>query len=405
MFHRLIIFLFIFFLSSFAYASETEIAEVVIKKSDLSPAVNELDLFMVNGMRQALTRSVISQNLDQEVFWKNIEAKNLVVKDEIALFKPLFITSDLLVNEAAPAAPVASASSTAPAKASDIFKRASFQFELNPELTKKFINQMMSNLPDVSLKTFYIVGEISLHPDLSWTDVGVVRKENFSGVILESWKKWVLENFKSYENIVILEKDFDQKFENMNSESVILKWNSQLRRSTFNSARKTAKFEVSAQYLLVNAKTNETLVAFDFPLQKRDVNVGDSKELSSTLASLVYNLLNSQTAKISAGLETNKNTGSLTSLEMTVTGQYGLSDIYLMNNVLREKFKEIQLSLSLKTYSSGSSIITLKSTATPERLYQFLALENGKFPLSEQKLLVFDPAAKSFAIIPNSQNN
>jgi hypothetical protein len=129
--------------------------------------------------------------------------------------------------------------------------------------------------------------------------------------------------------------------------------------------------------------------------------VADPKALSSNLASLTFNLLNSQTAKVNSGLEINRSSGSYETLEIKVTGKHGLSDIIKLNGLLKERFKDIQLSSELKTFASEGSTITVKSTAPAARLYELLSVEGGKFPLNEQKILLFTASPPTFAIIPN----
>jgi hypothetical protein len=40
-----------------------------------------------------------------------------------------------------------------------------------------------------------------------------------------------------------------------------------------------------------------------------------------------------------------------------------------------------------------------------EALYAILAKDGGKFALNEQKILLFSPETKAFAIIPKEANN
>ncbi len=372
----------------------SEIIEVIIKNTELVKVAGagELDLFLLNGLRQAITKDLVEKNLDQELFWSKVEEKKLDIKAEILFLNPLFSESSILLH---PVKPVVAGVEE------DAFSRANFKYAINSVTAKVLYGQILSLLPDPSLKAFYIFADISLATNLSWADVGVSREENFSGVILDSWKGWAKENFKSFENIVVLEKDFEEKVQGMNPESVILKWKSEIKRPSLNSERKTARFEVSAQYALLNAKSGDSLVAFDFPTQKRDVSIADSKALSSNLASLTFNLLNSQTAKVNSGLEINTSSGSYESLEIRVTGKHGLSDIIKLNALLKERFKVIQLSSELKTFASEGSTITIKSTASSTRLFELLGADGGKFPLNEQKILLFTASPPAFAIIPN----
>ena len=161
---------------------------------------------------------------------------------------------------------------------------------------------------------------------------------------------------------------------------------------------------MTAQYVIVGTKSKRVLLGFDFPTQKREVGISVPKDLSSTLASLVYNLLNSQSSKISTALEAPRQSGS-SALEMKVVGKHGLLEITQINSFLSERFKDINLTSELKSYSSDSSVISIKSNVTSESLYSLFAKDGGKLPLNEQKILLFSPAEHSFAIIPKEANN
>jgi hypothetical protein len=416
--------------------SAEEKLQVIVKKTDITNATQEIHSgdntvknakkvpfsFLLNGMRQALTAELVKQELDSDVFWKNIEEKNLNETEEINFFRPYFNRFNIVMEKPAPVAPTPIEAPKAkdpadpgliqtPAPAvklasqEDQFLRSTFSYEFDEVKLKSLFSETLTNLPDVTIKTFYIIPDISITQEMNWMDVGVTKKENFSGVIVDSWKKWAETQFKNFTNIVVLEKDFTEKFEKMNPESVTLKWNSTIKKSEVFQDRKSARFEVNAQYVLVNTKTNQSLQAFDFPVQKREVPIFNLKELSSTLASLIYNLLNSQTAKLTSAFELNRASSTLSIVELQVTGRHGLYDITQINAFLAERFKEYAMLSELKSYSVDSSLISIKSTMNPEALYTILGKDGGKFVLNEQKILLFSPENKTFAIIPKEANN
>lgn len=382
-------------LLSFSFNTFAEEVSVAIKKSTLvstdpNVKVPVLEVITLNGYRQALTKEILARNLDSDKFWEKFEEKKMSDAEEINFLKPLFLNVTML---------------TPPANPEDEFERSVLKYDLDKTKVDALFEEMLSTLPDVTIKTFYIQPDIRIDSTLSWSDIGVSKAENFSGVIVESWKKWAAAQFKNFTNVVVLEKDLGKIPEGLNAESVTLKWNSQLKRSEVFQDRKSARFELTAQYVLVNTKTNQTLIGFDFPLQKREFGVYNPKDLSSNLASLIYNLLNSQTVKINGALELNRATSTLSVVDMKVTGKHGLFDITQLNGFLSERFKDIALTSELKSYSSEGSVITLKSTLPAENLFARFAKEGGKFPLNEQKVLLFSPESKGFAIIEKEANN
>lgn len=412
---------------STANAAEEKL-QVIVKKADLvkqetqssDPAVKKEPFsFLLNGMRQAVTGELVKNELDPEIFWKKIEEKNFSDTDEINFFRPYFNRFNIVMDKPAPAAPAEAPKPTDPADpgilqtpapkavvpVQDQFQRATFSYEFDAIKIKSLFVETITNLPDVTIKTFYIIPDISITDEMTWMDVGVTKKENFSGVIVDSWKKWAETQFKNFTNVVVLEKDFAEKPAEMNAESVTLKWTSRIKKSEVFQDRKSARYEVGAQYVLVNTKTNQSLAAFDFPVQKREVGIAVSKDLSSTLASLIYNLLNSQTVKLTSALELNRASSTLSIVDIKVTGKHGLYDITQINAFLSERFKEYAMASEMKSYSVDSSMISIKSTMNQEALYAALGKDGGKFALNEQKILLFSPESKTFAIIPKEANN
>ena len=409
--------------------------QIVVKKADLTqqetrggdPAIKEEPFsFLLNGMRQAVTGELVKNELNPEAFWKKIEEKKFNDADEINFFRPYFNRFNIVMDKPLPP-PVAPAPEVKPldpadpsslllknkeaapkvmtTPANDPFQRATFSYEFDAESIKSLFVETLTEAPDVSAKTFYIIPDISISEEMNWMDVGVTKKENFSGVIVDSWKKWAEAQFKNFPNVVILEKDFTEKSDKFNPESVTLKWNSTIKKSEVFQDRKSARFELSAQFVLVNTKSNQSLLAFDFPLQKREVGIAKAQDLSSNLASLVYNLLNSQTVKITSALELNRASSTMSIVDLKVIGKHGLFDITQLNSMLTERFKEYALSSEMKSYSVNSSVISIKSTMNADALYALLSKDSGKIPLNEQKILLFSPENKAFAIIPKEANN
>ena len=385
-----------------AFSAEEKI-QIVVKKTDLvhdtrggHPTIKEGPFaLLLNGMRQALTAELVKYEINPENFWKRITDKKFSDSDEINFFRPYFNRFNIVMDKADVNAP-----KIADEPSAEQFQRATFSYEFDTAKIKTFFIEIMADVHDEKIKTFYIIPDINISQDMTWMDVGVSKQENFTGVIVDSWKKWAEAQFKNFPNVVILEKNFAEKSDKFNSESVTLKWNSTIKKSEVFQDRKSARFEVSAQFVLENTKSNQSLLAFDFPLQKKEITLSNSKDLSSNLASLIFNLLNSQTVKINSALELNRATSTLSIVDIKLTGKHGLFDITQINSMLAERFKEFALTAEMKNYSMDSSVISIKSTLNEEALYALFVKDGGKFMFNEQKILLFSPETKVFAIIP-----
>ena len=399
---KLITMFFLLLSLNIAFSAEEKI-QIVVKKTDLiqdtrggHPAIKDGPFsLLLNGMRQALTAELVKNEINPENFWKKITDKKFSDADEINFFRPFFNRFNIVMDKLEDNAP-----KIADAPNADQFQRATFSYEFDAAKIKSFFQETMADAHDEKTKTFYIIPDINISQEMSWMDVGVSKQENFTGVIVDSWKKWAETQFKSFPNVVILEKNFAEKSDQFNSESVTLKWNSTIKKSEVFQDRKSARFEVSAQFVLENTKSSQSLLAYDFPLQKKEITIINSKDLSSNLASLIYNLLNSQTIKINNALELNRASSTLSIVDIKLTGKHGLFDITQINSMLTERFKEFALTSEMKNYSMDSSVISIKSTLNQEALYALFVKDGGKFMFNEQKILLFSPDTKIFAIIP-----
>lgn len=404
---KALILFFILILAHPLFAKTIEFS-VLAKKSDVTADLKEEDLLTLNGFRQAITSELEELKLDSKLYWEKFEQKKLSNTEELQFFKPLF--ENVVIAQAAPAPKAeisAEVSGPTPKETSkeDQKLEGSFKAEINLEKLKSNFLEVTLNLAETKIKTFYILANIDLDAGTSWEDVGVDKAQNFSGVIIDSWKKLAQKEFKNFERVEALEKDFASKPDYMNSKSVTLKWNSTLKKVSTSAEGKKGNFELVAQYVLINTKSGDILTSFDFPIQKRELDLQNRKALSSTLASLVYNLLLSQTSKISGVLETIEKNKARSFVEIKIATKTSLSEIYAINGLLQEKFKDIKLASQMKTYTTDSASLLISADEDEAKILDRLSLEGGKFPLNEQKVLLFNRSDKSFAIIPKDSNN
>ena len=400
MFNRFLCVLCFVFFSTNIFAEEKSLSVDLM----LSPEAksSEVDLLTLKAMQKALSEFYTAENLKADLFWSKLNEKKgfdkLPLKDSLLFLRPYFLKEQL----AMPAPLEGEKIDTE--KTENSLSIGVFRYEIDAEKTKKFHEQIVSDLPDFSQKSFFIVADIDIDESLTWTDLGITKAESFSGVIKESWRKLATEHFKGFDHYIILAKDIP-RVEGMHPQSLVLKWKSRLKKTFTDSEQKNGKFELSAQYVLTKPATNESLLAFDFPGQKRDFALTNAKALSSGLASLIYNLLNSQTSKIATAVETSLAAASVDLTEFKITSGHGLSDLYQVMNTLNESMKAIGLKVELKTFSNPGSVLLFKSNVPSSKLIELLSANGGRIDVNEQKLLVFNPQDKSFAIIPKDGNN
>lgn len=371
--------------------------EVLAKKSDITEGMDLDQTLMLNGFRQAVTAELLELKLDSTLYWTKLDKKKFTKLEELKFLKSFF-DKELLAR-----ASQGDAAKESP-KEAPVNESATLTASIDLDKLKSSYEEIISDLEETKFKTFYLLPTIEIDKSMSWDDVGVQKAESFSGVIIDSWKKLIEKEITGFEKIVVLDKDFATKPNYMNPKSVILKWNSTIKKAALGSDSSIANYELSAQYVIQNTKTGTLLTAMDFPLQKRTLDGKNKKALSSSLASLVYNLLFSQVSKIQGLLEADAKTIVTSELEIVVL-KAGLSEIFQVNNLLQEKFKDLKLTSQMKSYSSNGTSIIIRAEAPVETILDSLSKEGGKYPLNEQNILLFNRADKTFAIIPKESNN
>lgn len=373
------------------FAKEVSL-EVFGRPAEVSISMTEDQVLLLNGFRQIITRELEELKLDSRLYWTKLEKKKQSPHEEF-LFLKTFFTNELVGRPATQDSKTLTALS------------GTFSGFIDIEKLKSNYEEVIADLEDTKLKTFYLLANIELDKSMSWEDVGVTKSENFTDVILESWKKMIEKDVKGFERVVLLEKDFINKPAYMNSKSVSLKWKSILKKVSGNNDAQTASYELTAQYILQNTKSGTVISSLDFPEQKRTLDGKNKKVLSSTLASLIYNLLFSQSAKIQGLLEVDAKALEMSEVEIKMASKIGLSEIYQINTLLQEKFKDLKLTSQMKSYSTEGASILVRAEGTVEMILDSLSKEGGKFPLNEQKVLLFNRTDKTFAILPKESNN
>lgn len=364
-------------------------APTVATPPPVSSAVSTQTLmqqFTLKGFNEAITKALTEMDKGPgnglEEFWENVKLRGFDTQKEIAYlasaFSKMSFSSLPVVEEHTDA--------------------MAFNYEIDTKKLKNIYYENVKSQINYASKIIFIDPEITIDETMNWEDLGVAKKENFTDVIVDSWAKWAQEKFQGFERVVILKNPMTKMPEDLNAESVTLKWNSNIKKIEVFHERKVGLFEVDAQYVLVNTKLNQNLVAFDFPTQKKEFSLLKEKELSSNLASLVYNLLNSQTLKIQTALELNKAQSSLNVSDFSVSGDHGLVEITQITNLLNAKYKAYALDAELKQYSRSLSKIAIKSMADQENLNKVFSLESEKLKINDHKYLRFDAPTSTFFI-------
>lgn len=259
-----------------------------------------------------------------------------------------------------------------------------------------FTSIQVLHAQDLPQRALYIEALMGIDKEMTWEEIGVGDEAAFTDVIKKSWKTWAEKKFLKFDRVEITPIPPNATLLHKNSN--VLKWTSTITKKDFDD------YELSAHFVLTVPKTNEVLLSYNFPEQKILIDFANKKEAGSKLASLIYNLLNSQTEKIKTLTDTVAEPSNTTAIVIPFKGKLSLSEMLEIKNQVEAKFKEVELTADLKNFSTDEGSFLVKAKIGEEKLL-FLFQQTGKFPLNEQKLLLFNKDDKSFAILPKEQNN
>ena len=367
-----------------------EIVILATAKSDrVTPEFSRDQVLILSGMRLVLTKEFEEQKLDSAIFWSKFDKKHFSDKEEIDFLQKFFEKAQLI-----PSSSESQDEDLDPDKIS-----AMFRAEFEAEKIKEDYNKFVTDVDQVKAQTFYILPNIEIDPSLNWTDLGVTRSENFTGVVLDAWKAHFQNQFPAFESVELLDKDLNSKPEEINPNSITLKWKSIIKKMVVKKSSKTAEFELTAQYVVVNTKSSEVITSNDFPLSKKEFSLEDKKALASGLVSWIYNLLLSQSSGIQASIEKQLKTIHKNEIDVKIIAKAGLVEVYQILSILSEQLKEAKLTAQLKSYGQEESVFTLKFESKLEKFFEIMHKKDNTLPINEKKVLVFNPADKTFAII------
>ncbi len=374
---------------SFQLNAKEVLIQSTAKSDRVTPEFSRDQVLILSGMRLVLTKEFEEQKLDSTIFWSKLDKKHFSDKEEIDFLQKFFEKAQLI-----PSTTENQDEESDPDKIS-----AMFRAELDALKIKDGYTRFITDVDLVKAQSFYILPNIEIDPSLNWTDLGVTRAENFTSVVLDAWKAHFEKQFPIFESVELLDKDLSSNPEEINPSSMTLKWKSVIKKMVVKKSSKTAEYELTAQYVVVNTKSNEVITSNDYPLTKKEFSLEDRKALASGLVSWIYNLLLSQSAGIQSSIEKQLKVTSKNEVDVKIIAKAGLVEVYQILSILSEQLKEVKLTAQLKSYGLEESVFTLKFESKMEKFFELMHKKDNTLTINEKKVLVFNPADKTFAII------
>lgn len=382
---KLFLAFFIFSFQLFAYELNIEIA---IPKNEEGLKMSEQDV-LIRGKEEALKEYLKAKKLDIENFQLKLNQKKNSKNRYDELLNTVFTDTNIYYL-------------------SDLnaknFSKAVFRGNLDEEKFEEFYSEVVNDLETLADKKVFYDLNVELQNSLTWLDLGVYDSGIFKETILNTWNELLRKSIDGFSNIEVADGKFKlatEKFpKKINPNSVFIEVKVLIKKTNENVTSKKASFEINAQYLILKASTKEIIYSFSFPLQKKELSITNKKDLNSTFATIIYNLLKVQAPMIAEAL---KKVESMVEISFELKGQELFSDVSKAQTILDTFLKELEVKVEIKQLGLASSILLLKvDQGKKERVFEKLKAQ-GKLPLSlapnEQKFLILNENNNSFAIV------
>lgn len=382
--HKIILFI-LFVTNVFAYELNVELT---VPKENNTQTMSDQDL-LIRGKEEAIKEYLKGKNYDQAKFEEklNLKKNSKTRYDELlnTVFTDtnIYFLSDLNAKN---------------------FSKAVFRGNLDETKFDDFYFELVNDLETLAEKKVFYQLDVELQNSLTWLDVGVYDSALFKNTILNTWNEVLRKFIIGYSNVEVVDDKFKLAFDKfpkkINLDSALIEVKVSIKKTSENSISKKATFEINAQYLILKAATKEVIYSFNYPLQKKELQIANKKDLNSTLATLIFNLVKVQAPSIGDAL---KKSESQIELAFNLKGQELFSDVSKAKSMLDTYLLDLEAKLDIKQLSLTNSIISIKiDQDKKDRLIEKLKTA-GKIPLSqspnEQKFLVLTGDNNSFAIV------
>ncbi|PIP93203.1 MAG: hypothetical protein COW00_11095 [Bdellovibrio sp. CG12_big_fil_rev_8_21_14_0_65_39_13] len=137
----------------------------------------------------------------------------------------------------------------------------------------------------------------------TWSDTGVDLESDFTSVVNDHWKKWLLESGGvGISEVIVADNSLISQFENRIHRSEVLateqheagelwlKVNLRLNKTNEDNVLQKRTFHVTGEYVLLDSQSNFVLDKGDFPTEIGSFSTQDLHQFSSQLASMIYRM-------------------------------------------------------------------------------------------------------------------
>ena len=265
-------------------------------------------------------------------------------------------------------------------------------------LHKIFLNFTTNNKNRNFLK-LYITSNISLK-DLSWADMGVEVETDFTSVIKAHWEKWLkdklnntveqiiftdesdfssLSNFMKIPRVTVDSLNADTTEEtpvNEFSNSLWMKININIDKTYEKDLNQKRGYSISGNYVLIDLNNQELLDHADYSPYDKVYSYRDSKALSSSLATFVYQLPIDNFKNIPESMKNASATKK--SINISLNGFDNIKNVFELQKLLNAKGITKQLNAKINFLGSTNSGIEVDFIGSHEDAKNLLKSLTGE---------------------------
>ena len=235
---------------------------------------------------------------------------------------------------------------------------------------------------------------------LSWNDLGVEVKTDFTEVIKNHWLNWFKSKLgDSVKNFAILDKDLKEKVDVFLHSyksgkdvdeafrgGLLVKVKFKIKKSSENAFQKTRGFSFKGQYLILDLDNQKPIDYFDFPKATHRYSTVDNHSLSSQVASYLYRVPLPRFEKTKKKLS--RLTKKKGTYQLEVDNVVSIQEVIEVMNLLREKGIVQRLQPRVKLFDRARALIHLDYFSDYESLKKVILSLRNKNLLNGRSVLV-----------------
>tara|TARA_R110002072_G_scaffold64203_2_gene159248 strand:+ start:91094 stop:92461 length:1368 start_codon:yes stop_codon:yes gene_type:complete len=271
--------------------------------------------------------------------------------------------------------------------------------QVNRRILHKIFLNFTTNNKNRNFLKLYITSNISLK-DLSWADMGVEVETDFTSVIKAHWEKWLkdklnntveqiiftdesdfssLSNFMKIPRVTVDSLNADTTEEtpvNEFSNSLWMKININIDKTYEKDLNQKRGYSISGNYVLIDLNNQELLDHADYSPYDKVYSYRDSKALSSSLATFVYQLPIDNFKNIPESMKNASATKK--SINISLNGFDNIKNVFELQKLLNAKGITKQLNAKINFLGSTNSGIEVDFIGSHEDAKNLLKSLTGE---------------------------